>query len=284
MPPPADDDDAPRPRLPRNWPVRTDLPEQLARALIEEVRIGHDINVNMLLKHGLADNAYDKQTLGCALIAAVESRQPRMLRPLLNSGAQIDFASPVDGDTALNVALANQDWPMAQLLLVLGANPDRPDPMSQNTPLMVAIIEGDWIAASLLLRYDANPNLAHPVTGQTPWTLAHLLGHMAVLIEMLSRPVLHQTPALQLATRAPALAPQPTKATVQENGTNLPGAVDSTDGDGDGRTPVESASHIEQGAPVPDHAPVNGDSHCDDDVAASNSPSIATGLAPLHEP
>jgi len=274
MPPPVDDHDAPQARLQHNWSMPTILPEQWARALIEAVRTGHDINVNMLLKHGLAHNAYDTEILGCALIAAVESRQPGMVQPLLNSGAHIDFVSPVDGDTALTVALANQDWPMAQFLLMLGAHPDLPDPMTHNTPLMVAIIEEDWTAAILLVQYGANLDLAQPDTGQTPWMLAQVLGHSAMLIEMLSRLVHHDA------------QPQSCAASGQENDRNLPVATDSADGDGAGNcpTPVQSASEIEPGQQAPHHAPADGDSHAADDAPANTCPSMATGLAPVHEP
>lgn len=281
MPPPVDDHDAPQPLLPPNWPVAPTPPALWASALIEEVSVGHDINVNMLLKHGSAVNAYDGETLGCALIAAVENRQPRMVPLLLNQGAHIDYASRVDGDTALSVAIAHRDWPMAQFLLTLGAHPDFPDPMSQNTLLMVAIIEKDWTAAHLLLQYGANPDFAHPVTGETPWMLAQVLGHAALFSEMLSRLISRDPHPQDHSFHAHALTAPTTTATVQQRATNLPQAVDRADGDvaETCRAPAEHASDFTHG-PAPQPAPVNGDSHAADDV----SPLIATGLSPLHEP
>lgn len=253
MPSPADDhtpDPTPPLQPPPRWLVPAVPPETWAKALIEEVRVGNEINVNMLLKHGAAEQAFSRESLGQALITAVDAQQPRMVHVLRNNGADLNFANHVDGNTALVTALGNEDWPMAEILLLLGADPDFHDPMSGNSPLTVAILEHDWRAARLLLAYGADADYAHPGTGHTPRMTALALGHGPLLSELMSRvprPCVH-APA---GNTQPAVLWSPLQLATQiaadrDDSRGCPGTSDNWDIDDTGHDSMtaETASEI----------------------------------------
>jgi len=275
MPPPVHDQNSAAEQPPQTtsyWPVPPTPPERWASALMEEVRIGHTINVNMLIKHAQVTRAFCVETLGRALIAAADSQQPTMVPILLHSGADVNFADLDSGDTALVTAIGNEDWRMAAVLLLHGADPDRRDPHTGNTPLMVAIIEEDWLAAHLLLHYGANVNLRHLATGQSPWTLAQELGHGPRVLELVSSLARSAPPAPDHHSQAiaPSAQPHPNLTPIP----SLPGASDRSDVDDTGPygTTTGHASEIDT-SQQEEYA-----------AQASDSPALTTGLPPHDGP
>lgn len=275
MPPPVDEPGYPgRPsRLPPpSWPVPPTSPERWNAALFEEVRKGHGLNVPMLLRHGAAVNAYDVETLGYALIAAVESRQPAMVPILLDSGADVNFATHENGDTALLTAIGDEEWHLAAVLLALGADPNLPDPITKNTPLMVAIIEEDWLAAHLLVHHGADVNIPHADTGQTPWLLAQTLGHGPTLSEILA--LCGHPAAPSACPPTPRTQPPPAVAPGQQDAADLPGAI--------GGAEIEDPGpYLSSVGPAPD---IEACQQARPDIESIGGPAEPTGLPPLHGP
>jgi ankyrin repeat protein len=129
----------------------------LPQLLVEAVKHRHDDIALYLIEKG-APPEYDMAA--SALTAAAAAGNERMMRKLLDIGAQVDWVEP-NRDTPLNQAAMSGNIECVRLLLEAGADPIRgPDSAIQDspTPLGCACIGGHIEIVKLLLTSGADPN------------------------------------------------------------------------------------------------------------------------------
>ncbi|MFN3149936.1 ankyrin repeat domain-containing protein [Bremerella sp.] len=103
--------------------------------------------------------------------------QPKVMRWLLEDGADIDRKYSNTGDTALVIAIDNHEMEAIDLLLERGAKLDQT--RVENDPLIVTVHNNDLEIARKLLDYGADPHFTYTLdNGETrsPLSFAEELG------------------------------------------------------------------------------------------------------------
>ncbi len=137
-----------------------------------------DLNaVKLLLRRGanvsLRDRSFPGENRGGrnAIHYATDSRNPAIIRILLESGGNIN-ATPKEGPSPpLQSAVENDDVPLARFLLNNGADPNLHDRGTGTTPLHAAASMGSMPLIKLLLRSGAKVN-GRDAMGDTPFVAA----------------------------------------------------------------------------------------------------------------
>lgn len=111
--------------------------------------------VQSILASGIDPNVTDDEGW-TALMWASQYNNTALGRVLIEAGADLNLAEQSNEDTALTVAIYNNNLDMVTLLLDEGANPDLQD-SSGWTPLMTAASFGDMESTKLLLKAGADP-------------------------------------------------------------------------------------------------------------------------------
>jgi ankyrin repeat protein len=101
-----------------------------------------------------------------AIINAAYAGDEEAVREILELGTDINVRS-ISGDTALHVAVFQQDNLIVKLLLDYGFDPNAIVPRNGYTPLHNAVSANNVAAVRLLLLYGANKNI-RARDGQTP--------------------------------------------------------------------------------------------------------------------
>ncbi|RYP04455.1 hypothetical protein DL764_004466 [Monosporascus ibericus] len=111
-----------------------------------------------------ADNAQLKDSL----LAAVESRNHKMVEQLLDRGVSPNLGPHTH---ILNQAISRHDVESIRLLLLFGADVNAADSRG-TTPLYLAVEESFLEGVNMLLKYGADPNLTAGHEGETPLSAA----------------------------------------------------------------------------------------------------------------
>lgn len=127
------------------------------------VREGQKNVVALLLNFKADPNAID--FFGFAPLC-LNTSDPEITQLLLDHGAEIDYQTNPDGNTALHFASQNGQLETIEILLENGANPNIQNEKGE-TPLCLALKQGEEKSAELLLQYNANPSIAD-LTGASP--------------------------------------------------------------------------------------------------------------------
>ena len=146
---------------------------------------GGDLELlQLLLRHGADPDLFERTvTLEPAFITAVDSRQPGLLRLLLDGGASVNVRGCY-GRTAMHVAVERQHLESVQLLGERGAKVSLGDDAGE-TPLHQAVKLRDTNIVSHLLSLGADVG-AVDVRGNTPLhtaTVSRLLNNVRILLE-----------------------------------------------------------------------------------------------------
>ncbi|KAF6802828.1 PFS domain-containing protein [Colletotrichum musicola] len=121
---------------------------------------GHEAIVQELLKWGAASEGIDNETTRTPLSFAAEFGHISIVRSIIEKGCVID-AIDHNGNTPLDLAIANSHEAVAELLVEKGANPDgqRPDSPVISSPLYAAVAAGQERVVKVLLEHGASLNL-----------------------------------------------------------------------------------------------------------------------------
>lgn len=110
----------------------------------------------------------DAPALKEALISAVEARNSKLVKQLLDRGVLPDTSPEAH---PLNEAVHNHDIEVVRLLLLFGADPNEAD-NDGLTPLCAAVQDSFFDGASMLLKYGADPNLHAGPEPESPLALS----------------------------------------------------------------------------------------------------------------
>jgi ankyrin repeat protein len=134
----------------------------------------HMLEDGIRASQGLEQQFFDKVALGD--YAAV--------RAFLDmEGAWTESENPITGNTALFLAVANNDKDMAYLLLARGADANRQN-RKGNTPLMMAVQGADESLFDMLLEAGAQPDMQN-ASGDTALIVAAKLGRLNIARKLL---------------------------------------------------------------------------------------------------
>ena len=136
----------------------------------------------LLLHRGAAPNPADKRGYTPFHLAAGHGHH-RTIKLLLAAGAEVDTASPVNGETALHLGARVGDERVIDLLFAAGANVTATTNTAR-TPLHEAALAGHEGTVILLLCQGADAN-ARDCDGKRPLQLAIEHGHEHLLDELL---------------------------------------------------------------------------------------------------
>eukprot|EP00966_Prymnesium_polylepis_P097512 2258976-Prymnesium_polylepis.2 len=151
-------------------------------ALVMAARNGHAAAVALLLKHGAAIDASNKQGT-TALILAAWQGHTAVVSLLLKNKASPKLED-ANGWTALNLAAHGGRAAEVALLLEKGASVDARC-TNGKTALLEAVEEGHEAAALLLLERGASMNVS--IDGLTPLLMAAYNGYEAIAAQLLKR-------------------------------------------------------------------------------------------------
>ncbi len=141
------------------------------------VREGQKNVVALLLKLKADPNILDFSGFSPLCLNTSDSEITQLL---LDHGAEIDYQTNPDGNTALHFAAQNGQLETAEVLLKNGANPNIQNEKGE-TPLCLALKKGEEQSGELLLKYNANPNIADR-TGASPLIISFNRPKMAKLL------------------------------------------------------------------------------------------------------
>ncbi|MEE4143199.1 MAG: ankyrin repeat domain-containing protein, partial [Halieaceae bacterium] len=130
------------------------------------------------LQHGADVNTRDNNGVS-PLFYAVGTHNLKLLRALIERGADVDVVSEANRMTPLLVAVENGDTAAAVLLLDHGANVNAGNQLGYS-PLMAAAEAGQVAMVSLLLSRGANPR-ARDQEGMDASTLARKRGYREIV-------------------------------------------------------------------------------------------------------
>lgn len=138
-------------------------------ALVTFARLGYEHKIASLLIHGANINAQEPRFKKTALMAAIENNQGKIVRRLLQLGANVNVQSGGE-ETALMLAIYQNNIEIVKLLLHYGAHLDL-ESNSGYTALMYTTNADKVEIAQLLIKHGAHIN-AQNHKGETPLIMA----------------------------------------------------------------------------------------------------------------
>ena len=119
---------------------------------------------------------------GTALIAATASKDLKMVKLLLNNGADVNETNYLG--SALNAAIYVANYDIAKTLIEHGADVNLAAD-DGTTPIVIAAKTGQAEMIELLAQNDANVNYEYPKTRITPLIFAAFNGHLAAVEQLI---------------------------------------------------------------------------------------------------
>ena len=119
---------------------------------------------------------------GTALIAATASKDLKMVKLLLNSGADVNETNYLG--SALNAAIYVANYDIAKTLIEHGADVNLAAD-DGTTPMIIAAKTGQAEMIELLAKHSADVNYEYPKTRITPLIFASINGHLAATEQLI---------------------------------------------------------------------------------------------------
>ena len=150
-------------------------------ALAAATKIGNCRIVRGLLEAGANSNPPHRH-YGTPLQLAAAQGSIEIIKVLVHEGADVNYPAPSKGQTALQAAVDNASEDCVRYLLQQGAEVNGPAPSEGRTALQIACFLGDLPLAKLLLEQGAEINAPGSILrGHTALQAAALGGHLDVV-------------------------------------------------------------------------------------------------------